>query len=261
MHGDRKTFLIFAVGKVAVVIQGKDGHDSTKTSGTMSIPKIKTLTLIFDGEIARHEVPLFRGAVIASMRGEANVLYHNHREDEGYRYAYPLIQYKRIRRHAAIVCLNEGADIIGQFLSEGLREYQIGDHTVRMSPESLRPAQLVMQTWQDEFHYSLRRWLPLNSDNYRRYQAADGLSERIALLESILKGNILSMAKGLGITVEHEIKVTITSLSAPYLQKNKGTRLMAFDLEFNSNFSLPDFAGLGKNASIGYGVVTRRERE
>ena len=225
---------------------------------TMDIPKIKTLTLTFDGEIARHEVPLFRGAVIASMGGQADVLYHNHSDEEGYRYSYPLIQYKRIRRKAAIVCLNEGADIIGQFLSEGVREYQIGDHVVRMSPESLRPAQLVMQTWQDEFHYSLRRWLPLNSDNYRRYQAAEGLSERIALLEGILKANILSMAKGLGITVGHEITVTITTLSAPYLQKNKGTRLMAFDLEFRSNFSLPDFAGLGKNASIGFGVVTRR---
>ncbi len=228
----------------------------------MEIPKIKTLILTFDGEIARHEVPLFRGAVIASMGGKANPLYHNHRDEEGYRYAYPLIQYKRIHKKAAIVCLNEGADIIGQFLSEGVREYQIGDHTVTMSPESLRLTQLVMQTWQDEFHYSLRRWLPLNSDNYRRYQAAEGLADRIALLESILKGNILSMAKGLGITVEHEITVTITTLSTPYLQKNKGTRLMAFDLEFKSNFSLPNFTGLGKNASIGYGVVTRRkERE
>lgn len=218
----------------------------------------RTLTLMLDGEIAAHEIPLFRGAVIASMGNTANVLYHNHRENEGYRYAYPLIQYKRIHRKAAIVCLNEGADIIGQFLSEGVKEYRIGDHTVKMSPESLRPARLLMQTWQEDFHYSLRRWLPLNSDNYRRYQAAEGLSDRIALLEGILRGNILSMAKGLGITVEHEITVTITTLSAPRLLKNKGVKLMAFDLEFKSNFTLPDFAGLGKNASIGYGVVTRK---
>lgn len=226
----------------------------------MELPRIKTLILFFDGEIARHEIPLFRGAVIASMGGDANELYHNHREDR-YRYSYPLVQYKRIRGKAAIVCLNEGVNIIGQFLSEGVREYQIGDHIVAMSPESLRPAQVLMQTWQDEFHYSLRRWLPLNSDNYRRYQAADSLANCVALLEGILKANILSMAKGLGITVEHEITATITQLSDPYLQKNKGTKLMAFDLEFKSNFSLPDFAGLGKNASIGYGVVTRKYRK
>lgn len=227
----------------------------------MELPRIRTLTLLFDNEIARHEIPLFRGAVIASMRGDANVLFHNHRIEEGYRYSYPLIQYKRIHGKAAIVCLNEGADIIGQFLSEGVRELNLGDRQVTMSPAMLRPERVIMQTWQDEFHYSLRRWLPLNSENYRRYQSCDGLAERIALLEGILRGNILSMAKGLGITVEHEITVTITSLSEPRLLRNKGIKLMAFDLEFRSNFSLPNFAGLGKNASIGFGVVTRKQRE
>lgn len=226
----------------------------------MELPRIKSLAILFDGEIARHEIPLFRGAVLASMGDKANVLYHNHLGDEGYRYSYPLVQYKRIRKKAAIVCLNEGADIIGQFLAEGVREYQIGDHVVTMSPSSLLPARIIMQTWQDEFSYSIRRWLPLNSDNYRRYQAMEGMAERITLLEGILKANLLSMAKGLGIQVTSEIKVTITNLSDPYMQKNKGVRLMAFDAEFKSNFSIPDFAGIGKNASIGYGVVTRKYR-
>ena len=227
----------------------------------MELPRIRTLTLLFDTEIARHEVPLFRGAVIASMEGDASVLFHNHRDSEGYRYSYPLIQYKRIHGKAAIVCLNEGADTIGQFLSQGVREFSLGDRSVSMSPAMLRPERIIMQTWQDEFHYSLRRWLPLNTENYRRYQACEGLAERIALLEGILRGNILSMAKGLGITVEHEITVTITSLSEPRLLRNKGIKLMAFDLEFRSNFSLPDFAGMGKNASIGFGVVTRKRRK
>lgn len=213
---------------------------------------------MFDNTIARHEIPLFRGAVIASMGGDANILYHNHQGDDGFRYSYPLIQYKRIRGKAAIVCLNEGADIIGQFLAEGTREFMIGTQRVIMSPASLRPAQILMQTWQEDFTYTIRRWLPLNTENYRRYQEAEGLVQRIALLESILKANLLSMAKGLGIQVSKEIRVTITNLSEPYLQKNKGIRLMAFDAEFRSNFSIPDFAGIGKNASIGYGVVTRK---
>lgn len=224
----------------------------------MELPHIRILTLIFDNTIAYHEIPLFRGAVIAAMGGEANLLYHNH-QSENYRYSYPLIQYKRIHGQAAMVCLNEGADAIGQFLAQGVSELRLGERTVSLMPESVRPSRLVMQTWQGEFHYTLRRWLPLNSDNYKRYCETEGLTERVRLLEGILKANILSMAKGLGVTVEHEIDATITSLSDPYLLKNKGVRLMAFDLEFRSNFSLPDFAGLGKNASIGYGVVTRRK--
>ncbi len=223
----------------------------------MELSKIKILTIVFDAEIARHEIPAFRGAVIGSMEGEAHLLYHNHKGEDGYRYSYPLIQYKRIRKKAALVCLNEGADVIGQFLSEGAREYRIGDHMVTMTPAMLRPTQPIIQTWQGEFPYSIRRWLPLNTENYKRYQQAEGMAERITLLEGILKANILSMAKGLGIHVEHEIKAIITHLDEPRIVKNKGVSLMAFDAEFKSNFTLPDFAGLGKNASIGYGVVTR----
>lgn len=227
----------------------------------MELPRIRTLTILFNTEISRHEIPLFRGAVIASMQGDASVLFHNHRQEEGYRYSYPLIQYKRIKGRAAIVCLNEGADTVGQFLSGGTREFMLGERLVTMNPALLRPERVIMQTWQDEFRYTLRRWVPLNSDNYRRYQATEDLSARITLLEGILRGNILSMAKGLGITVEHEITATITHLSEPRLLRYKGTKLMSFDLEFRSNFSLPDFAGLGKNASIGYGVVTRKRRK
>ena len=31
---------------------------------------------------------------------------------------------------------------------------------------------------------------------------------------------------------------------------------MAFDVEFKTNMSIPEFIGLGKNASLGYGIVT-----
>lgn len=45
-------------------------------------------------------------------------------------------------------------------------------------------------------------------------------------------------------------------MSAPYQVTNKGVKLMAFDAEFKTNMSLPDYVGIGKNASIGFGVVT-----
>jgi CRISPR/Cas system endoribonuclease Cas6 (RAMP superfamily) len=36
---------------------------------------------------------------------------------------------------------------------------------------------------------------------------------------------------------------------------------MAFDIEFASNLSLPNFIGVGKNASIGYGIITKKQSE
>ena len=85
--------------------------------------------------------------------------------------------------------------------------------------------------------------------------------ERIAILENILKGNILSMLKGFDIYLEDELIVKITNLSEPYILHNKGIGLMAFNADFRCNLSIPDNIGLGKNASIGYGVTRRKKDE
>lgn len=50
----------------------------------------------------------------------------------------------------------------------------------------------------------------------------------------------------MGIYVEKEIQCKLTSLHDPFLIKNKGIKLMAFDIEFVTNMSLPDYIGIGK---------------
>lgn len=220
---------------------------------------IKILTVHYDTEIKQHEVALFRGAVIASMKDHANTLFHNHLDNEKYRYSYPLIQYKRIDGKAAIVCLGEGTDVIAQFIAEGANKFRLGEREVEMSVDKIQPRQILVQGQDESIHYHLQRWLPLNSENYNTYHHLDSLTEKLALLERILCGNILSFAKGLGITIENEIEIKITNITEPYLVKHKANSLMAFDLDFKANTTLPDFIGLGKNVSIGFGVVSKKK--
>ena len=66
--------------------------------------KVKTLVIRFKNVIADDEVKLFRAAAIHALQN-AEVLFHNHLDGEKLRFGYPLIQYKRIRRKAAIVCV------------------------------------------------------------------------------------------------------------------------------------------------------------
>ena len=70
------------------------------------VKRLLTLTLIFKDHISMHEVPLLRGAVIACIGDDVNILYHNHVGDNDFRSKYPLIQYKQLGGHAAIVCVN-----------------------------------------------------------------------------------------------------------------------------------------------------------
>ena len=222
---------------------------------------IHILVIRFKNEISLLEIPFFRGAFLHALHGEANVLFHNHVDESSFRYSYPLIQYKRIQGKAAIVCLKEGTEAIGQFFSEGTFTFNIGNRYVKMELGSVLPRKCLVQTWNSMFKYRIRRWLPLNSENYQRYKAMEGISEKISFLESILIANLLSFSKGIGVYVEKEIQCKLTSLHDPFLVKNKGIKLMAFDIEFVTNMSLPDYIGIGKNASIGYGVVTHVRNE
>lgn len=216
----------------------------------------RVLTIYFNEELAVHEIPLFRGAILHVLGNQADMLFHNHKGD-GFNYTYPLIQYKRIHKKAAIVCINEGADLIGQLLSKGDLTLTLGERTLALTLEKVIPQRVTTQVWDSSFRYHLRRWLPLNSENYKIYRHLETEMERITLLERLLTAHLISFLKGTGIWVEQQIECKILTPSVPYLVRNKETSLMAFDIDFKTNLSLPNTIGIGKNSSIGYGVITQ----
>ena len=220
---------------------------------------IRTLTIYYDTDISYKEIPLFRGAVLKSLGDKANVLYHNHTGEDTFRYSYPLIQYKRLNGKAAITCVEEGADVIGQFMSEAPGTIMVGQKELKCEVARVLPAKILVQTWSRPFNYHLNRWLPLNAKNYLLYKSTEDENERKVMLENILKGNLLSMLKGLGIHLEDELLVRITQLSEPYILYNKGIGMMAFNADFISNLSIPNNLGIGKNASIGCGILHQKK--
>ena len=222
---------------------------------------IRTLTVITDTEIKQKEVALFRGAVLKTLGEKANLLFHNHTGESSFRYAYPLIQYKRIYGKAAIVCVEEGADVIGQFFTESANSFNIGERQVSIHVDKVIPSKILVQTWQQSFVYHVSCWLPLNSANYQTYISTESIVERMVLLEKILKGNLLAMLKGFNIHLEDQLEANITDISEAYTIENKGVRLMAFNLDFSSNLSIPNNIGIGKNASLGYGIVHQVKTE
>ena len=69
------------------------------------------------------------------------------------------------------------------------------------------------------------------------------------------------MLKGLHIFVEEKVTAKIVSINRSYIIYNKGIALMSFDITFESNLSIPNNIGIGKNASIGYGVVHQEKTD
>lgn len=212
------------------------------------------LTIRFSNELKPYEAPLFRGAIINSL-DEKLLLFHNHEGDK-LRYAYPLIQYKRIGGKAAIVCLKTGTEEIGEFFSSGNFTMRLGERNTELQIASIKPTRYNIQTWDHEFSYRLNHWIPFNSENYQRYQHLEGIAERITFLENILTGNILSFTKGLGIWLEGHVACKITNISDQFLVTVKDVKVACFNAEFMSNVSLPNYIGLGRHVSIGHGIIT-----
>ncbi len=219
---------------------------------------IRSLIVKFENEISAKDIIKFRGAIISSME-KANVLFHNHNE-EGLRYSYPLIQYKRIRKKAAIVCFGEGTDVISDFFTQSYLQLRIGDDIFDLKPEDIKAERTLVQLWENPIEYRLRNWLPLNEDNYKTFVQTDSLIEKAQLLQKILLGNILSSMKGLNLTIQNNIQCVLTEISSPRIVKYKNVKLMSFDVLFSSNISLPQYLGLGKHSSVGFGILTKKSK-
>ncbi|WP_315517971.1 CRISPR-associated endonuclease Cas6 [Hoylesella shahii] len=217
--------------------------------------RLKTLTIKFDTQLVENEIQRFRGAII-KLLPQKEVLFHNHIND-GYRYAYPLIQYKRLNNKAALFCIGEGVENIGVFFASNNFNVRIGNkrHCLQIEEVNAKLVDIACDTEQI-YSYQLTNWLPLNEENYSLFTQTSDTEEQLIMLQRILTGNILSMLKGLCIRVEQRVEVHIKHLEERPNVIFKGVKLYCANISFDSNVLLPQHVGLGKHASVGFGILT-----
>ena len=217
--------------------------------------RLKTLTIKFDTQLVENEIQRFRGAIIKLLPPK-EVLFHNHIND-GYRYAYPLIQYKRLNNKAALFCIGEGVENIGVFFASNNFNVRIGNkrHCLQIEEVNAKLVDIACDTEQI-YSYQLTNWLPLNEENYSQFTQTSDTEEQLIMLQRILTGNILSVLKGLGIRVEQRVEVHIKHLEERPNVIFKGVKLYCANISFDSNVLLPQHVGLGKHASVGFGILT-----
>ncbi|MBN2890276.1 MAG: hypothetical protein JXL97_00275 [Bacteroidales bacterium] len=217
--------------------------------------KIRILQIIFDTEIKGQQISAFRGA-IASKVGQNSNLFHNH-TTSGFIYNYPFIQYKRLNKKAAIVCVEQGVDEIYILFNQPDWQLNLNGSNFLMKIEKLNVNAFNLNVWDNFFSYRIFNWIALNPENHKKFRSTDSLTERIIILENILKANILSFAKGVEWILEEDkkIELKITNIIGEKVTRFKNISHVTFDVEFKTNVFLPQHIGMGKAASHGYGVV------
>jgi hypothetical protein len=218
-------------------------------------PKLRLLSVQFDTPIDPWELPAFRGAV-ARKAGWEHELFHNHNNSEGgYHHRIPLIQYKQEHGRPMLVCLNEGIEELQYFFSQPDWTLELNGRTTPMRIAGLDVKQYQLDNWDKSYKYHIRHWIALNEDNYKAYGQLTNVLECIFFLQNLLKNQVVGLLHQLHITPEQQVALHIQNLKEERWVTYKKVKLRAFSLEFTSNVLIPDYLGLGKGSSLGWGIV------
>lgn len=192
----------------------------------------------------------FRGFFADLDEGDANL--HNHRPTGELVYQYPRVQYKVIHGHPTVVAAEEGIRSIHPHLMEQT-SLKIGKTTYTDVALDIRLSEALVGDSRRVRQYCFQTpWLALNQDNYGKYRGMDSEAQEI-LLNRILIGNVLSMCKGFGVTVEQPLQAYHQLKETPVLYK--GQKMTGFIGTFRMNCCIPDGFGLGKGTARGFGTV------
>lgn len=179
-------------------------------------------------------------------------LLHNHVRDDKFMFSYPFVQYKVINGDAYIIGIDEGGEILKK-ISPELSTLKL-NKTYTIREKLIHEKEFDIKPSSEEKHYKfITPWLGLNQTNYKKYMNTSSWKDKKEILSRVLVGNLLSMSKGLGIIVNKRLyaKTHFNEKIVEY----KGVKMNSFTGEFKVHYDIPDYFGLGKGVSQGFGCV------
>jgi len=182
-------------------------------------------------------------------------LIHNHDEKGNPIYRYPLIQFKLIEKTPAIIAITDKAVKIFAEIFMKLDRIVIEDTVIPVFEKDLKVEEVEFGYSDEIFMYEFASpWIGLNQKNFKKYNDA-GNDEKNEILKKIMTGNILSMAKHLDCWLSRDQKIKIDHKLKEIKVNLKDKSMTAFTGIFKTNFYLPDYLGIGKSVSRGFGTV------
>ena len=224
------------------------------SNGSMKIP---VFILTFEcSQRIKNNPGLLRG-YFGRKFNEYELIHHHTKEDKLI-YKYPMIQYKVLEGKPTVLGIGLGADVLKN-IYEDVNELQLGGKSFEIFGKTMVYAKAEYGISNILLLYSFHTpWLALNEKKYEKYIKFGAWTKKKELLEKIIIGNIISMSKGLGYTVPAPIKANIIKLKEVRTSL-KGTPMLGFLGTFSVNFEIPDYWGIGKSVSRGFGTVKRVE--
>ena len=169
------------------------------------------------------------------------------------KFLYPRIQVKILNEQIYLVGIKDGADPVLEMIKE-LELLNFGNITFNILEkdveESVDQFKHVDQLLTYRF---VSPWVALSKNTQNRYKLLKN-KDRIAFLNRLLGQNIVFLAREMGVELNEKVytKLRLDSLSPkPVYENGWGS----FSGEFQTNFVLPNYIGVGNGITRGYGAI------
>lgn len=209
--------------------------------------KIFKLTLLPSRPIKGNAAEL-RG--FFATRFKEYPLLHQHYEDK-FSYEYPLVQYKIIDGVPMLIGINEGVDTLKKIYNEFEEINLRGEIYKVIKTFSIKDQEFGMT--EDKHSYVfLNPWFSLVQSSYNRYKRLRQEDKNV-FLRKRLGSDIVRMSDELGYDVPEWIKgdVYVREMKSWF----KGRLMTMFLGGFRADFLIPDYLGIGKSTSRGFGTI------
>ncbi|MPQ43645.1 CRISPR-associated endonuclease Cas6 [Clostridium tarantellae] len=180
-------------------------------------------------------------------------LLHNHNQNKLI-YRYPLVQYKIINSKPIIMGINDGINIVSKI---GLKDDELILDGINYETfqKEINKSNFNFGCTEDYLEYEFKTaWIALNQKNISQYNKGSKIQKE-EILKKILIGNLIAISKGLKYNVTEEIHAWIDLKEKDV--NFKGIKHTAFIGKFKVNFNIPDYLGIGKSVSRGFGTIKK----
>jgi len=186
---------------------------------------------------------------------EHSDLLHNHYASGESKYQYPLVQYKVVKNTPYLIGIEEGGVLLVDLFLK-IKQISIENkvYTVNSKNITNKITEINEFTSLNEYKFETL-WMGLNQKNHQEYLKLKFQQEKNAFLNKQVQNSILSFYKGIGFYTKDRIMVTSTLQEKSTKFKNKN--MLVFGGTFVTNAILPEWVGIGKSTSRGFGTIVK----
>ena len=168
---------------------------------------------------------------------------------------YPVLQCKQLKSDLIVTGISQGAGCLCQLTADGTM-LGTGGSTCRITARDPVIRSELFGISDSVIPYEfLTPWIALNQQNAKKFYNLNGKPERDAFMQKLLATQLLTLAKSLdyGITAPIRCEAKVRFRRDRIGDEN----IMVFLGKFRTNLHIPDYLGLGRSVSQGYGTIKR----